>query len=114
MWEYHLLRELPVAESFAWRGTFSRDYGQGERAGFACFLSKLLVVAGFPFCFPVELFLCFAQGLRCFPCGFWGCFSFIFFPAWDFFWGSACTPNGGINRQVLQLFIAAEQLTWNV
>lgn len=116
MCEYHLLRGAGSLRGFCWRGTFSQDSRQGEHSCLPSFLPQLTVLTGFPFCFPVELFLRFAWGLSCVSCGFGGCFSFIFFffPVWDFFWGSACTPSREINQGVLQLFIAARELTWNV
>lgn len=95
MCEYHLLRGAGSLRGFCWRGTFSQDSRQGEQACLPSFLSKLLVVTGFPFCFPVELFLCLARGLSCFSCGFWGCFSFIFFPCVGFLLEFSMHTNPG-------------------
>lgn len=79
MCEYHLLRGAGSLRGFCWRGTFSQDSRQGEHSCLPSFLPQLTVLTGFPFCFPVELFLRFAWGLSCVSWGFWGCFSFIFF-----------------------------------
>lgn len=115
MCEYHLLRGAGSRRGFCWRGTFSQDSGQGEHACLPSSLPELTVVTGFSFLFPCGTFflLCLrAELLLLRVLGVF--FLYFFFPVWDFFWGSACTPSREINQGVLQLFIAARELTWNV